>query len=114
MKLNHINLAVTDVAAAADFLEAHFGLTKGGGNAGMALLTDSSGLALTLMKSGKADGARYPPTFHVGFLLDSDAEVDAVYRRLTEAGLDVNAPERRHAYGFYVNAPGGFTIEVGA
>jgi hypothetical protein len=34
---------------------------------------------------------------------------------LKEAGFDVPAPgDNGHAYGFYVKAPGGFTIEVGA
>ena len=40
MKLNHINLTVTDVAAAAHFLETYFGLRRQGGNNGMAVLLE--------------------------------------------------------------------------
>jgi catechol 2,3-dioxygenase-like lactoylglutathione lyase family enzyme len=36
VKLNHVNLTVTDVDAAAEFLERYFGLRRMGGNAGMA------------------------------------------------------------------------------
>lgn len=34
MKINHINLTVTDVLAAAEFLEKYFGVTNQGGNKG--------------------------------------------------------------------------------
>lgn len=114
MKLNHVNLTVTDVRAAHAFLERYFGLRDMGGNAGMAFLTDEDGFVLTLMKAGKGTTAAYPETFHVGFFVESEETVDRVHRRLTEDGFAVPAPERRHAYGFYVEAPGGFTVELGA
>ena len=38
MKLDHINLPVSDVAAAATFLETPFGLQNPGGKQGMAFL----------------------------------------------------------------------------
>ena len=56
----------------------------------------------------------YPSTFHVGFFVDDEESVDRVQARLTEGGFDPPAPERHHAYGFYVAAPGGFTVELGA
>jgi catechol 2,3-dioxygenase-like lactoylglutathione lyase family enzyme len=40
MKLNHLNLTVTDVRAASAFLEKYFGMRSTGGNAGMAFLTE--------------------------------------------------------------------------
>lgn len=115
MKLNHINLSVTDVPAAAAFLETYFGLTTEGGNAGMALVRDDDGFVLTLMKRGRDDTAPYPGTFHVGFFVADEATVDAVHRRLLADGVEAHAPERHnHGYGFYVQAPGGFTVELGA
>ena len=114
MKLNHLNLTVTDVPAAASFLTEYFGLTGEGGNAGMAVLFDDDGLVLTLMKAGRA-GADYPSTFHVGFFLASPAAVDALHARLIAGGHEAKAPERNnHAYGFYITAPGGVLVEVGA
>ncbi len=109
MKLNHINLTVTDVEAAAGFLSTYFGLRNEGGNKGMALLRDDNGMVVTLMK---AKSAEYPQTFHVGFIQGSEAEVNALNARLKADGFDVNPPERSHAWTFYVRAPGGFLVEV--
>lgn len=114
MKLNHLNLTVTDVPAAAAFLETYVGLTNEGGNAGMALVRDDDGFVLTLMKRGRDDTAPYPGSFHVGFFVEHEATVDEVHRRLLADGFEVPSPARGHAYGFYVQAPGGFTVELGA
>jgi lactoylglutathione lyase len=40
--------------------------------------------------------------------------VDEINRRLREDGFDVVPPTRSSAYGLYVEAPGGFTVELGA
>ena len=110
MKLNHINLSVTDVPAAAGFLEKYFGLRNpGGGKSSFIVLFDDTGLVLTLMKSGQV---AYPKTFHIGFGQESDERVNEIYQRLKNDGFDVNPPERSHAWTFYVQAPGGFTVEV--
>ena len=62
MRLNHLNLTVTDVLVARDFLERYFGLRNIGGNAGMAFLSDDDGFVLTLMKAGKATKLPIPAT----------------------------------------------------
>jgi catechol 2,3-dioxygenase-like lactoylglutathione lyase family enzyme len=114
VRLNHVNLTVTDVAAAARFLETYFALETRGGNAGMAFLSDDDGFVLTLMKARRSDPPAYPSTFHIGFFIDSEDRVDEINRRLRQDGFEVEPPERSHAYGFYVQAPGGFTVELGA
>jgi lactoylglutathione lyase len=114
VRLNHLNLTVTDVDAAARFLERYFGLQAGGGNAGMTFLSDENGFVLTLMKARRSDPPAYPSTFHIGFFIDAEDRVDEINRRLKQDGFDVAAPQRHHAYGFYVQAPGGFTVELGA
>ncbi len=55
MKLNHLNLTVTDVPQSHEFLENYFGLRDGGGNKNIAFLSDDNGLVLSLtsMKVGK-------------------------------------------------------------
>ena len=115
MKLNHLNLTVTDVRAASEFLERYFGLRNMGGNAGMSFLTDDDaewGFVLTLTKAREAE---YPGNFHIGFFVATTEAVDAVHCRLKHDGFDVPAPaESGHGYGFYVKAPGGFTVELGA
>ena len=112
MKLNHLNLTVTDPVAARDFLVKHFSLRAGGGNRGMQLVNDDNGLVLTLMK-GKGLDVTYPPSFHIGFIQATEREVDAINRRLREDGFEVAPPARLHgAWTFYFTAPGGFVIEV--
>jgi DNA-binding MarR family transcriptional regulator/catechol 2,3-dioxygenase-like lactoylglutathione lyase family enzyme len=114
VRLNHVNLTVTDVPGAARFLETYFRLEARGGNAGMAFLTDDDGFVLTLMKARGADPPAYPSTFHIGFFIDGEDRVDDINQRLREDGFEVAPPTRSHAYGFYVEAPGGFTVELGA
>jgi catechol 2,3-dioxygenase-like lactoylglutathione lyase family enzyme len=114
MTLNHLNLTVTDVRAAAAFLETYFGMRPMGGNAGMAFVTDDRGFVLSIMKGGKSATVDYPETFHIGFFVDSEETVNDIYNRLSAEGFDVTEPQRHHGYGFYVKAPGGFTVELGA
>ncbi len=114
MKVNHLHLMVPDVRAAAAFFEKYFELRKTAGNAGLTVLLDDDGFVLTLMKAGSTSTAAYPANFHVGFFVPDESRVDTLHRRMADDGLGVSAPQRAHAYSFYVNAPGGFLVEVGA
>ena len=109
MKLNHINLTVTDVPGTVKFLENYFGLQSQGGDNKFAVLFDDDGLVLTLIKAGQA---KYPSTFHIGFGQESEERVNEINQRLKEDGFDVKPPQRLHAWTFYVQAPSEFTIEV--
>jgi catechol-2,3-dioxygenase len=114
MKVNHLHLMVADVTAASIFFEKYFDLRKLSGNAGLTVMLDDAGFVLTLMKLGSQSTTTYPANFHVGFFIDSEAKVDAIHGRMVADGLEVGAPKREHAYSFYVAAPGGFLVEVGA
>lgn len=113
MKLNHVNLTVTDVPAAAAFLTKYFGLvnTDAGDDSGatFAVLFDDDGLVFTLMKGAEV---QYPKTFHIGFIQESEEKVDELNQRLKEDGFKVASPVHSHGYTFYIKAPGGFTVEV--
>ena len=124
MQLNHLNLTVSDVQATRQFLEKYFGLQgtvdphsgrslEGDNeNRNFMVLFDDAGLVLTLMKSHKGAAVEYPSTFHIGFIQPSEEHVNELNRRMKADGLDVPAPERSHAWTFYVRAPGGFVVEV--
>ena len=74
MKLNHINLTVTDVNAAREFLEKYFDLrTKSMYGDSFAVLVDEDGLLLALMKGTQV---RYPKSFHIGFTQESEERVN--------------------------------------
>jgi lactoylglutathione lyase len=115
MKLNHLNLTVTDVPEARGFLEKYFGMKDGGGNDTIAFLTDDNGMVVTLtsMKVGREVEVRYPATFHIGFIQEGKDRVDEINERLKGDGFDVPPPSKQHgSWTFYFLAPGGFTIEV--
>ena len=111
MRLNHINLTVSDVEAAKTFLKTYFGLRESGGerNKNRAFLHDDDGLVLSMFK-GK--DVTYPATFHIGFIQNSREDVDAIYARMTADGIVADPPRQLHGWTFYVNAPGGFRVEV--
>jgi lactoylglutathione lyase len=114
VKLNHLNLTVTDVSAAHQFLEKYFRLrSMGAGNEKMAGLVDDNDFVLVLMKAGQATEVKYPSSFHIGFLQESEAKVNEINQRLKDDGFDVPPPRRLHgAWAFYFQATGGFAIEV--
>ncbi|HET7578983.1 MAG TPA: VOC family protein [Bacillales bacterium] len=110
MKLNHLNLTVTDVKSARAFLEKYFELkTRFTRGEGFAVLTDQDGLVLTLMQGKQVE---YPRTFHIGFLQESEERVNEINQQLKNDGFEVEPPKRAHGWTFYVQAPGGFTVEV--
>ncbi len=128
MKLNHLNLTVTNPIETSEFLAKYFGLRPHGGNAGMQMLYDDDGMVLTLIKAraddrqpdrsgGNADSdsgqVKYPSSFHIGFIQPSHARVDEINQRLRDDGFAVPPASTQHgSWTFYFVAPGGFTIEV--
>ena len=112
MKLNHIDLPVTDLEAAAGYFQRGFGFERLPAPAeGMAILRGEGGFALILQQ---AESAVYPAGFHIGFLQSSDDAVHAAYRRLADAGLPL-PPAPAESYGclsFWCQAPGGILVEV--
>lgn len=111
MKLNHLNLTVSDVLATKEFLEKYFELkSQWVSNEEMAFLTDDNGMVLSLFKG---DAVKYPGMFHIGFIQESRKRVNEINRRLQEEGFQVKAPREFHgSWTFYLQAPGGFTVEV--
>ena len=111
MKLNHLNLTVSDVPRARKLLETYFGLTTlMVREDDFAAMTDDNGSALTLMKGKQVS---YPGTSHIGFMQESEERVNEINQRLKDDGFEVKPPGRFHgAWTFYFHAPGGFTIEV--
>jgi hypothetical protein len=115
MKLNHINLVVSDVAAAIHLFETYFNFycieIKGGNS--IAILEGSDGFILVVMNNKGADHI-YPTPFHIGFMHDSTDEVIAVYEQLKNGGIAIGlAPQNiRDSFGFYFNFD-NIMIEVG-
>ena len=74
MKLNHVNLTVSDVLGTRDFLVKYFGLMEMEGapmNERFGLMPDPNGMVISLLHLGKTDEVVYPGFFHIGFVQDS-------------------------------------------
>ncbi len=116
MKLNHLNLTVSDVLARHRFLEKHFGLKDYGSlepSEAMSFLSDDNGMVLALFRAAKGAEVKYPAGFHIGFVQESEERVNQINDRLREDGFKVPKPARLHgSWTFYFQSPGGFTIEV--
>jgi lactoylglutathione lyase len=116
MVLNHINLTVPEVRRTREFFETYFGFRSlmAKDNDTLAVLTDESGMVLTLNNFEKATTVEYPGAFHIGFILDSREKVDEMYQILTTAGFEADQPPREFhgAWTFYFQAPGGFLVEI--
>ncbi len=115
MRLNHLDLPVTDVAEARRFFEGWFNFTheRTLGQDGLSVLRDEGGLLLVLSRRSRRGPQSFPDTFHLGFHLESVSAVSALHRRMRDAGITCEPPkERRGAFSFYVVAPGGLLVEI--
>jgi catechol-2,3-dioxygenase len=118
-KLNHINLAVSDVPELSRFFEAAFAfrVTEQRGTGKFAVLIGEDGFAMILMHDKNATAKSYPALFHIGFLQNSVEEVHQRHARIVEVGFEAPAPDLLNrgggkTFGFYCNAPGGVLVEV--
>ena len=115
MRLNHINLAVSDVPASRAFLETYFEMNCVSDDSPetIVVMLDDAKNVITLSNFKKVEAVEYPGAFHVGFSQPSRAEVDALHRRLSDDGFGPGRPKEFHgAWTFYMKAPGGFMVEV--
>ena len=113
MRLNHLDLCVPDVAAAASFFVNGFGFAVLNvvGEHEMAILRGEDGFVVVLTH---APDAHYPKSFHFGFLQDSPEGVRQAYARLLAAGIDIPAPpaESPGALVMFCRMPSGIPVEV--
>ena len=120
-KLNHVNLAVSNVPELTRFFQEGFGfrLIDQRGRGTFSVLTGEDGFALVLSHDRRIDERPYPAMFHVGFLFASVDEVRQQHARLLDAGFEAPKPGILNrggpkTFGFYCNAPGGVVVEVSA
>src|ERR1700761_3252161 len=102
MKLNHINLVVTDVRNAIQFFEKYFDFTciETKGEDIVAILKGADDFTLVIMKS-KDDEPQYPQAFHIGFMQDSVQAVADIHSKLKNDDIEVGQEPRniRDSFG---------------
>src|ERR1700704_2370834 len=88
MQLNHLNLSFVNVPAASKVFQDHFGFHLiGADNKAISVLSDTKGFVLVISNFEKGTEFVYPGAFHIGFIQESVAEVEAIYERLKSAGV---------------------------
>ena len=116
MRLNHLNLCVDDLTEARAFFERSFDFqTVDQRGRAIVVMTDGQGFTLVLSdpKAFGGEAPHYPEGFHVGFIVETRAQVDRAHTRLVDAGIDVNVPKSVHgSYTFYFTALGAILFEV--
>jgi catechol 2,3-dioxygenase-like lactoylglutathione lyase family enzyme len=117
MKLNHIDLQVSDVSAARSFFETHFGLRCAFQRRNeLALMEDDAGLSFGVSNLFDSAPPVYPKDFHIGFILDTESDVRAVHDRLNTAGVPMRTELSRGGPNLYFmcEGPDAIAIEVRA
>jgi catechol 2,3-dioxygenase-like lactoylglutathione lyase family enzyme len=117
MRLNHINLQVSDVDAARAFFEGFFGLRcRYQRQKQIAIFENDTDFEFAVSNLFSSSPPAYPSDFHLGFVLEHPSDVRAVYDRLKAAGvamkldLGVQGP----ALVFQCLGPDNIPVEVRA
>ncbi|MGZ6539945.1 MAG: VOC family protein [Bacteroidia bacterium] len=115
MKLNHINLVVSNVADAINLFETYFNFkcTDIKGDNIVAVLNGADDFTLVIM-TNKEGKTIYPDAFHIGIMLDNTNAVTETYEKLKSGGVAVGQEPRkiRDSFGFYFTFD-NMMIEVG-
>lgn len=115
MKLNHINLVVSNIPEAITLFETYFNFkcTERKGDNIIAVLKSPDDFTLVIM-TNKEGQAIYPDTFHIGFMLENESAVTATFEKLKSGGVAVGQEPRkiRDSFGFYFTFD-NIMIEVG-
>lgn len=110
MKLNHINLTVSDVQQMAGLLEKYFGLRRTKmDNQNMAFMHDDNDSFISMFKGDNVD---YPEMFHIGFTQETVEQVNDIHARLLADGLAPETPKEEHGRWTFYFRVGGVMIEV--
>jgi catechol 2,3-dioxygenase-like lactoylglutathione lyase family enzyme len=114
MRLNHLDLQVSDVPAAIVFFEQLFELQCQSNRASpaIAILSDDAGFVLVLQRK-KDPASAYPEGFHLGFLVEDVALVHQVHARAKAAGVQVSdVIHNNRGVLIYCASADGYSVEV--
>jgi catechol 2,3-dioxygenase-like lactoylglutathione lyase family enzyme len=116
MKLNHLDLQVSDVPAARRFFETYFGFRCPHAREGLVILEDEAGFVLAVSNLSQASVPHYPEDFHVGFIVERVEQVKEIYDRLQKAGVSMKLDLQQMGphLTFLCYAPDAIPVQVSA
>jgi len=112
MKLNHLDLHVSNVQETVLFFERFFDLrlTTSRTSPAIAILDDEAGFVLVLQRN---PAPSYPEGFHLGFLVDDAETVRRTQAAAKSAGVEVSdVVVNNRGTMVYFAMPDGYSIEV--
>jgi len=118
--LRHLALKVTDLARARKFYEEMFGMRVIWEPDPENVYLSSGADNLALHQISAADVSRYRSAKdqlldHLGFIMDSPASVDRLFRQAERSGAPIVKPVKQHrdgSYSFYMADPDGNVVQV--
>ena len=116
-KLGHIVLNVSDLDASRDFYCKVLGLEPVAENEAGKIVFLSLGeqhhdLALVQRATEAAPAPTQPGLVHMAWQLEDFAAVQAAYRELTDAGIEVDPVQHNVTNSLYVQDPDGHLVEL--
>jgi catechol 2,3-dioxygenase-like lactoylglutathione lyase family enzyme len=112
LKLNHVDLVVTDIVANRQFLERWFGMISEKEDEGICLLRDGDGLLLILRRAEPGQVASYPRDFHLGFFVPDEETVIQLYEGMRDDGVAFTQTVEDPPVKFRCLTTAGLLIEV--
>ncbi|MBK9324314.1 MAG: VOC family protein [Bdellovibrionaceae bacterium] len=113
MNLNHVHIGTKDLKKSIDFYCLLFGFkTKFNHDPGV-FLSNDAGFLIAIDPVDEI--LKFPAWFHLGFCLNSEAEVQSIYQKAKELKVKIARDlmtEKDQFASFFILDPDGYKIEV--
>lgn len=113
MNLNHIHIGTKDLKKSVEFYSNIFGFKKKFDHDPGIFIDNESGFLIAIDPVDEIP--KFPSWFHLGFCLNSEAEVYGVYKKVKEAKVNIARDmmaESGQFASFFIDDPDGYKIEV--
>ncbi len=113
MTLNHVHLGTMNLVAFQDFYRRYFGFEKKSDHGEGAFLTNTKGFLIAVDPVDSLPDL--PDWYHLGFCLDREAEVLALYDEMKMGGANIVRDLRAQGgsfASFFVKDPDGNKLEI--
>lgn len=114
LNLNHIHIGTKDLAKSVEFYARIFGFKKKFDHGDDGIFLDNAAGFLIAIDTVE-DVPAFPSWFHLGFCLESEADVQKIYKKVKEGNVRIARDmviEKDQFASFFIYDPDGYKIEV--
>lgn len=116
MILNHMHLAVPDIAKARQFYEEFLDFKYSHQSGDLSFLKDDAGFLLAIHEAKPDESTDLPSWFHFGFCVDDKEQVKELFEKMKSSGIEFVREYTEGDDGDWANffcwAPGQMKLEV--